>query len=37
MAGKRKKTSGEENASWKADDKTTGCTGGAAYKYPDYR
>ena len=33
---KRKKTSGEENASWKADHKTTGCTGSTANEYPDH-
>ena len=34
---KRKKTTGDEKASWKADDKATDRTGSAAYEYPDHR
>lgn len=33
---KRKKTTGDEKASWKADDKTTDRTGSTAYQYSDH-
>ena len=33
---KEKKTTGDEKASWKADDKTTDRTGSTAYKYSDH-
>ena len=33
---KRKKKTGDEKASWKADHKTTDRTGSTAYEYSDY-